>query len=303
MEIVFSDVNLGVRGTNFAYIFSYQTMGLESFKKNGKEWLFRAPKPTFWRATTCNDRGSGFPIKSSAWLGADLFIKAVDFEITVDGTTFSKESVIAPNNTALLKSAHTKAKEVSILYKYETTTFIPVSVTVKYTVTESGNINVSFDYFGEKGLPELPTLGLRFILPFSVDSFNYLGLSGETYPDRMKGGIRGEYEIKGTPVSQYIVPQECGMHMDSERLTVKKGGDSITITQDKHPFPFSILPYTALEMESAYHQDELPQTGRTVLCVYAAVRGVGGINSWGADVEKSAHIEADKNYSLSFNII
>lgn len=24
--------------------------------KHGKEWLYRTPKPTFWRATTDNDR-------------------------------------------------------------------------------------------------------------------------------------------------------------------------------------------------------------------------------------------------------
>ena len=38
------------------------------------EWLYRCPKPTFWRALTDNDRGSKFHIKSGSWLSADMFI-------------------------------------------------------------------------------------------------------------------------------------------------------------------------------------------------------------------------------------
>ena len=35
----------------FDYIFSYAQGGLESIVKNGYEWLYRCPKPTFWRGT------------------------------------------------------------------------------------------------------------------------------------------------------------------------------------------------------------------------------------------------------------
>ena len=60
MEIVLGDITLGVIDREKKYIFSYQTCGLESFVKDGREWIFRAPKPTFWRPTTCNDRGNGY---------------------------------------------------------------------------------------------------------------------------------------------------------------------------------------------------------------------------------------------------
>ena len=52
LGIVYGDVTLGVHGEDFHLIFSYQTGGLESMVKHGKEWLYRTPKPTFWRATT-----------------------------------------------------------------------------------------------------------------------------------------------------------------------------------------------------------------------------------------------------------
>lgn len=43
---------------------AYAQGGLESIVKDGYEWLYRCPKPTFWRALTDNDRGSKFHIKS-----------------------------------------------------------------------------------------------------------------------------------------------------------------------------------------------------------------------------------------------
>jgi len=39
-----------------------------------------------------------------------------------------------------------------------------------------------------------------------------------------------------------------------------------------------------------------------VLCVYGAVRGVGGIDSWGSDVEDAYHIDSGKDIAFSFNI-
>ena len=74
LRVVYGDFTLGVHGEGFDYIFSYAQGGLESLVKNGYEWLYRCPKPTFWRALTDNDRGSKFHIKSGSWLAADMFI-------------------------------------------------------------------------------------------------------------------------------------------------------------------------------------------------------------------------------------
>ena len=68
LRVVYGDYTLGVHGEGFDYIFSYAQGGLESIVKNGYEWLYRCPKPTFWRALTDNDRGSKFHIKSGHYL-------------------------------------------------------------------------------------------------------------------------------------------------------------------------------------------------------------------------------------------
>ncbi len=301
MRVVYGDVSLGVKCSDRSYIFSYQTAGLESLVIRGKEWIFRAPKPTFWRATTDNDRGNGFSIKSAMWLGADMFIKPYGLVVSVDGTVLTKAELLAPANNKLLDSPLREANEVNIKYLYKTATSPEADVCVSYYVTEEG-LRINFVYKGAEGLPELPVLGLRFILPFPASSFTYTGLSGETYPDRMKGGVEGTYQIDGMPVTQYVVPQDCGMHMNSSCVSIKRGDDELTFSMVDTKFAFSLLPYTAEELENALHHEELPPVRRSVLVMAAAVRGVGGINSWGADVEAPYHILGNKDYSLSFKI-
>ena len=55
LRVVYGDYTLGVHGEGFDYIFSYSQGGLESVVKNGYEWLYRCPRPTFWRALTVNE--------------------------------------------------------------------------------------------------------------------------------------------------------------------------------------------------------------------------------------------------------
>ena len=73
----------------------------------------------------------------------------------------------------------------------------------------------------------------------------------------------------------------------------------ITAEEGKH-FAFSCLPYTAQELENAMHHEELPPARRTVVSILGAVRGVGGINSWGADVEDAYHISGEQDITYGF---
>ena len=153
---------------------------------------------------------------------------------------------------------------------------------------------------------------MRFLMPTAAERYTYEGLSGETYPDRMAGGIPGVYEVQGLPVTPYMVPQDCGMHMQTKWLEIvrktsldntDRGGRSsrlkITAEEGKD-FAFSCLPYTAQELENAMHHEELPPARRTVVSILGAVRGVGGINSWGADVEDAYHISGAQDISYGF---
>lgn len=309
VQIIYGDATLGLRGDGFGYIFSYERGGMESLVQHGKEWLYRVPKPTFWRATTDNDRGNGFSVQSASWLGTDMFLKCTDVAVVVNDKPIALP--ISPENNKY--SDHEFADHVTITFTYETLTTPATTVTAAYTVNGKGDIQVNVDYHGKAGLPELPALGLRFVMPTPAACFRYDGLSGETYPDRMAGGVKGTYTVDGMPVTKYLVPQECGMHMQSKQVTVTRNRTQdntdhsshafeLTFAQNDHPFAFSCLPYTAEEIENATHIEELPAPRRTVLTIFGAVRGVGGIDSWGADVEQQYHISAEQDHSFSFVI-
>lgn len=308
LKLVFGDLTLGVKGDTWQVIFNYMRGGIESLVTGGREWMYRAPQPTFWRALTDNDRGSQFHLKSGCWLAADMFIRVTGAQVTVDGQDIALP--IAPENNRYTPDE--TADSVAIAFAFETLTVPAAKVTVTYTVTADGRINVACRYFGQKGLPQMPVFGLRMVMPTMAAGFTYEGLSGETYPDRMAGGVPGVYEVKGLPVTPYMVPQDCGMHMETKWVEIRRDTQlantanppesALRITMDGKPFAFSCLPYTAEELENATHHEELPPARRTVLCVYGAVRGVGGINSWGADVEEAYHLSAEEDMAFSFNI-
>ena len=307
-RIVIGDVTIGIQGQDFAYIFSVGMGGMESLYKDGKEWLYRAPRPAFWRAATDNDRGNGFVFRSAVWSAADRFVRCVKVTARMDEQEISMPP--APENNKYNGDETCDRFEIS--YTYETPTVPVTEVTVSYLVESDGRIHVQVDYLGKRGLPELPVLGLRFLMPTAAEGYTYEGLSGETYPDRMAGGIHGVYEVQGLPVTPYMVPQDCGMHMQTKWLEIvrktsldntDRGERSsrlkITAEEGKH-FAFSCLPYTAQELENAMHHEELPPARRTVVSILGAVRGVGGSNSWGADVEDAYHISGEQDITYRF---
>lgn len=308
LRIVIGDVTIGIQGQDFSYIFSVGSGGMESLYKDGKEWLYRAPRPAFWRAATDNDRGNGFVFRSAVWSAADRFVRCVKVTARMDEQEISMPP--APENNKYNGDETCDRFEIS--YTYETPTVPVTEVTVSYLVESDGRIHVQVDYLGKRGLPELPVLGLRFLMPTAAEGYTYEGLSGETYPDRMAGGIHGVYEVQGLPVTPYMVPQDCGMHMQTKWLEIvrktsldntDRGERSsrlkITAEEGKH-FAFSCLPYTAQELENAMHHEELPPARRTVVSILGAVRGVGGINSWGADVEDAYHISGEQDITYGF---
>ena len=293
--VIRGDVTLGVKGAGFHVIFSYLEHGMVSLVYDGLEWIYRPGKPAFWRASTENDKGNGFPVKSAVWCGADQFIRCTGWH--------TEES----------------RSQVRITYDYATCTVPQTQVSVTYTVDAGGTVRVRCHYRGQKGLPQLPLFGLRFTVPFVADNVRWQGRRGETYPDRKKGGAFGIWE---SPVGKpdYLVPQEYGCHADTYWVKLYGPADGagtafagesgaagqrsrcLEISMEEKPFYFSAIPYTPQELESALHREELPAPRRTVVSILGAMRGVGGIDSWGSDVEPAYHVPADEDIEYGFVI-
>ena len=285
LTVIEGDVNLGVEGDGFALQFSYAEGGLASLRKaGGPEWVWRAPRPALWRAATENDKGCGFPVRSAAWMAADAFPKAEGWQVE-----------------------EKSSQQVRIRYTFSFPTVPGASADLTYTVTGSA-LRVDAVYHGVPGAPELPVFGVRMSTLHPAARVCWTGLSGETYPDRYKGASFGRWAE--TPhIPAYLVPQDCGVHMGTRTLTLEQQDAACRTTAaltvrmaDDTPFAFSALPNTAQELESAAHRDELPDTGRTVLTIMGAVRGVGGIDSWGTDVEPACRISGEEDHTVSFII-
>ena len=170
---------------------------------------------------------------------------------------------------------------------------------VTYRITAEGRMEVRVHYEGKAGRPQLPLLGLRFATPWPVEKTTWVGLSGETYPDRMKGSRFGTHE-EVPHIAPYLVPQECSNHMNTHSTVFTMGGGSLTLEKGDAPYAFSAIPYTPGQLEQAMHRDELPAPCRTVVTVCGKMRGVGGIDTWMTDVEPQYHVSAEEDIDFSF---
>ena len=138
IQLVYGDLTLGVKGEGWHVIFNYMRGGIESLYAGGREWMYRAPQPTFWRALTDNDRGSSFHLKSGCWLAADTFIKMTGGSVSVDGEAIAMP--MPPENNKYTPGQ--TAQSVALTFAFETLTVPAAKVAVTYTATCAG-VNAS----------------------------------------------------------------------------------------------------------------------------------------------------------------
>lgn len=281
--VIHGDVNIGVKGQDFFILFSKQDGGIVSLVYDGREWIGRVPMPVYWRATTDNDKGNKFSVSSAVWFGASAF------------PFYENKNCSVEEEEGLLR----------ITFTYELSTVPKAFTKVTYEVDGNGSIKVSAVYHGQKGLPELPAFGMRFVTPEPAKGFTWYGKGPEeNYCDRSEGAKLGIWQ--STPVenlSKYLVPQECGNRTGVRWLKVTdQDNGCIKFRSAGQPFEVSVLPYTAQELESASHLEELPPVRFTVVNIYGAMRGVGGDDSWGAPVHPEYCISGETDHTLQFTI-
>lgn len=280
-KIIHGDVNIGVVGKGFQMMFSKVEGGLISLCYDGKEYITRAPKTSFFRATTDNDRGNGHNFRCAQWQIAGMNQKVVDFKCIEE--------------------------EEKLIIKYEF--IMPTSVEsrniVTYKVNPNGDIKVELNYKGVEGLSELPIFAMDFKLKKELNQFEYYGYGPyENYIDRREGARLGIF--KNTVLdnlSRYLIPQECGNRTGVRWSKItNKNKEGLLFKYDNVPFELSVLPYSAYELENAMHIEELPTINYTWVRIIAKQMGVGGDDSWGALVNKKYLISSTDDIDFSFII-
>ena len=281
MQVIYGDVNIGVKGEGFLAMFSKSEGGLASLQYDGTEYITRAPKTSYWRACTDNDRGAKQGFDRSMWLTAGLYQKVIDVKV------------------------EELEEQVRITFEYELPMIPKAYSTISYVMSGDGVVHVHLLYKGTEGLPEIPAFGMDFKLKERYHNFEYYGYGPEeNYVDRMEGARLGIFE--GTAkenLSNYLIPQECGNRVGTRWLKVTdEYGRGLQFTCEEIPFESSVLPYSAYELENALHQEELPKIHYTWVRILAKQMGVGGDDSWGAPVHEQYRIPSDKNLEIAFHV-
>lgn len=283
LRVVHGDVNIGVHGADFIIMFSKGAGSLTSLRYAGREMIATPPAPLFWRATTDNDRGTALGFEAGGWFAASLTRKCVDIEVTEE-----------------------QADRVTITFRYTLSIHADVQVTVAYTVLADGSLNVKSTYEGVSGLPNLPIFALSFKVPADYRHLDWYAMGPEeNYIDRAFGARLGVFCNEAADnMSGYVVPQESGNRTGVRRVDITDDSQrGIRITAPATaPVECNISPYTAFELESAYHVYELPNVYYTVVTVAGKQMGVGGDDSWGAPVHEEYQIPADQKLEFEFTV-
>lgn len=275
-----SDVNLGVKGKNFHFIFSKAFGRPVSIKYDGKEFVSLPPMPNFWRAMTDNDRGNKMANRYAQWKIASLYALPIDMVI------------------------EKAEKVVNITYTYDNNTTPKTYVKVKYTVYPSGKIGVFTSYEGNSEISDMPLFGLTMKIPADFSKLKWYGNGPfESYCDRKAGAKLGIYENSVIDnLSEYSVPQECGNKTDVRWFEIFNDENIGLKFTSNTPFEFSALPYTAHELEAAMHKYELPEIHYTVLNINKVQMGVGGDDSWGAPTHDEFLVKAKEKLEFDFSL-
>ncbi|MEV0196732.1 glycoside hydrolase family 2 TIM barrel-domain containing protein [Nonomuraea sp. NPDC050691] len=208
--------------------------------------LRRAPRLSLWRALTDNDQSFALD---------NRFVRSGFFQLTpID--------------------VRTDAATVAIRYRAAFGDEVVHTRTV--TVLEEG------DYVLDERvtLPEAGTDGLRVGMEFDLvegfDDARWVGLGPwENYPDRRASALLGAWE---SPIDElavpYLKPQENGTRGEVTELRLSGPAGSVG-TVHATPLHMNVSRYSTSELESAGHWWELQPSGRTVVHLDVAHRGVG----------------------------
>ena len=238
-----------------------------------------------FRAPTDNDKSFG------NWLAKDWKNHRLNAPV-VENIVPLRDTMRADGNTHQYKVEK---------YCYEKGAIV---VTTDYLTYTDGTVDIEQNYRFEGELPELPRLGLNFMLGEQYGNISWYGRGPiESYPDRKEATYIGRWE--STLEEQYTPyprPQDGGNHEEVTdlRLTDHRG-HGIRISAIDTPFSFSALPYTAEDLAGATHDCELVPRKQVVVSIDAAVLGLGN-SSCGPGVLKKYVIEKKKEHRLRVRI-
>ncbi|MBQ8297192.1 MAG: DUF4981 domain-containing protein [Ruminococcus sp.] len=282
-EIVYGGFAIGVHGKNFSMLFDKREGGISSLVYGGAEYITRVPEVSFWRASTDNDTGAGYPHETAQWQIAGKYAKHLSDKM----------------------SCVEKEDSLELAFVFLSPTVPSFEYRVIYTAHFDGRLTVRAEYPGVSGLSDVPVFAIDFKMKRIYNKYEYYGMGpDENYIDRCCGARLGVFG--GTAeenLSGYLNPQECGNRTGVRYVKLSDGnGTGIKFSHTENPFEMSVLPYSAYELDNARHLEELPEPSWTWVRIAAKQMGVGGDDSWGAPVHEEYKLCSDTPMTVEFEI-
>lgn len=238
LTLIETDDDAIITGKDFEMVFNKSRGVITRIKKSGVNVVTDGPYLNVWRAPTDNDVEELGPAWEKA--GLDRLTQTVsEFSVHKD----------EPN-------------QVIVECKYDCSTpSMPLAFKLQqiYTVKGTGELSIYSRVMPSVDLPNLARIGLRFILPKSMDQMTWYGRGPhETYADRKSGAMVDVFT--GSVMDQYvpyIMPQENGNKTEVRWVTLKDDkGNGIKVSSDEL-LNVSAHHFTARDLAQAKHTNEL----------------------------------------------
>ncbi|EFC76103.1 Beta galactosidase small chain [Segatella buccae D17] len=257
-----------VAGAGFSAAFSRQSGQLVSLRYAGREMLMQGPKPNFWRPLTDNDVANGTSVRCGTWRQAGEEMRLKSMEAT------------AGKSSASIKVSYDMPRQEA-------------RTDMEYTVDAGGNVRVTMHFVpGNKPLPEMPRLGTAMLLPAAFDQMRWYGRGPqENYADRKESALVDVYaQSVWEQYHPYVRAQETGNKCDVRWVEMTdRQGQGIRVAGDE---VLNVSAWNFLQDDIDYipakkahrHGGSVNRKPLVWLNIDHRLMGVGGDNTWGAEV-------------------
>lgn len=260
---------------------------IESYQKEGKEFLASPIRWNFWRPPTQNDlmdkRGA------KAWEGLDR-LKAEMVSISINSDV-RREGSPTVAETQLLMELQAPGGETMRLKEI-------------VEVDGEGNIQVSYMLSPRGSFRTLPKVGIQMGLDSSFSRTTFYGNIYETYPDRRRAEKKGLWggSTLALQGSGYAVPQECG-NREATWVNIEGLGQKMLIWGNNgQPMNFSIRQQEDSVISRAQRNEELRDAGHWVVSIDYKQAGVGTATC-GPGVRERYQLCGDSVYRYRFTLM
>ena len=230
---------------NGQLIFNKKTGELESFEKNGNEFI--------------NYGGFG----SSNGFGISVFRAPIDNDrrLQIIWNKYALESERLCLCDKISTSTEGDSFIIEGIYKLKTLKAKQLlKLKIRYSVKIDGELKIDVKCLKSRKIPFIPRFGLTLEMPEEYENVKYFGLGDmPNLPDYKEHAMLGVYECRVDEMrEEYIRPQESSMRSDVRFAEVKnESGAGLRFTFCEGQRIFSADRFTSQQCAKAAHQEDL----------------------------------------------